>query len=651
MDKKLAFTEFQLDSTLINALEKIGFTHASGIQEMTLEPVLAGDDIFALAETGSGKTGSFAIPITQKLIQNNMEGLYFVISPTRELAQQTDKVFNQIGADLGLRTVCVIGGESIDKQKEILEGNPQVIVATPGRLVDLVKQKMIDCSKCQGVVFDEADRLFDMGFKKDIEFVLNKVPRERQLVMVSATTNMDVLSTAYKFHSHPKELRLNEDKILVDHIDHKIAMIESDEKMPLLVNLLRRHEDAYAIIFCNTQYQTHLLAEWLIQMGFKAKPISGRLQQQKRTKLMEDFRSKEVTILVCTDVAARGLDIKDVNFVVNFDLPIEAANYVHRIGRTGRAGKSGEAISFCSFEDCQCLDAIYEYINSKIPLLDLDESSFANDICPKPKIDYKTLRLVDKDSEKSFDRRGGKKEKRGFDDKPVNLKPIVAAEYPSFVPSIAEEKSSRRFEIMASNEDDIITSALGYFQINDKELLNIAIKKLGRKKFFFFGPRTNTYEVTLKPIYKKLVTPFLIEIIKYLRLKIFVKVSFEKNTVFLNFTGADEKVLIKNNGELLSAFEQLARAYLINKTQMPRNLKVIARSSDSKKVEKSLTDIVDGLKSKVLKGKKPILMKPLNPAERRIVHEYLSKDNHVQTNSIGDGRLKRIEISLKSENA
>lgn len=656
MDKILAFTDFKLDPNLISALEKIGFTHPSPIQEMTLETILAGEDIFAQAETGSGKTGSFAIPIIQKLIEKDMKGLFFVISPTRELAQQTDKVFNLIGKELGVKTVCVIGGESIDKQKEILEGNPQVIVATPGRLMDLVKQKLIDCSRCEAVVFDEADRLFDMGFKKDIEFVLAKIPKERQLIMVSATSNIDVLSTAYKFHSHPKELKLNEDKILVDHIDHKIAMVESDEKMPLLVNLLRRHEDAYAIIFCNTQYQTHLLAEWLIKMGFKAKPISGRLQQQKRTKLMEDFRSKEVTILVCTDVAARGLDIKDVNFVVNFDLPIEAANYVHRIGRTGRAGKSGEAVSFCSFEDCQQLDGIYEYINAKIPLLDLDDTSFAEDICPKPRIDYKTLRLVDKDSERNSRRdknskrdAGARIEKGQRDQRPVNLKPIEPAKQRTYVASIAEEKSARRFEIKAAREEEIVESALGYFQINDSELLKIDVKKLGRKKFFFFGPRLNTYEVTLKPIYKKLLTPFLIEIIKYLRLKIFVKVSFENNTVFLNFNGSDEGQLLRNNGELLLAFEQLAKTFIINKTHTPRNLKIIARSTDSKKVEKSLTDIVDSLKSKVITGKKPVLMKPLNPAERRVVHEYLSKDNHVQTNSIGDGRLKRIEISLKSE--
>lgn len=655
MDKKLAFTDFKLDPNLISALEKIGFTHPSPIQEMTLDTILAGEDIFAQAETGSGKTGSFAIPIIQKLIEKDMQGLFFVISPTRELAQQTDKVFNLIGKDLGVKTVCVIGGESIEKQKEILEGNPQVIVATPGRLMDLVKQKLIDCSKCEAVVFDEADRLFDMGFKKDIEFVLGRIPKERQLIMVSATSNIDVLSTAYKFHSHPKELKLNEDKILVDHIDHKIAMVESDEKMPLLVNLLRGHEDAYAIIFCNTQYQTHLLAEWLIQMGFKAKPISGRLQQQKRTKLMEDFRSKEVTILVCTDVAARGLDIKDVNFVVNFDLPIEAANYVHRIGRTGRAGKSGEAVSFCSFEDCQQLDGIYEYINAKIPLFDLDENSFANDVCPKPKIDYKTLKLVDKESEMNNRRDRNSKRDRNRSGReqnnqtPLNLKPIEPAKVRPYVKGDGPEQSARRFEIIANNEEAIIESALGHFQINDKDLLKIEVKKVGRKKFFFFGPRLNTYEVTLKPFYKKLVTPFLIEIIKYLRLKIFVKVSFENNTVFLNFSGSDEGQLVRNNGELLIAFEQLAKTFIINKTQTPRNLKVIARSTDSKKVEKSLTDIVDTLKSKVIAGKKPVLMKPLNPAERRIVHEYLSKDNHVQTNSIGDGRLKRIEISLKSE--
>lgn len=708
------FTDFSLKPELLEALSSIGFENATPVQNMTITPILEGKDIFAQAETGSGKTGSFAIPLIEQMLRNfeiSAEAKesdllsYVVLSPTRELAQQTHKTFEQLGKPLGINSISLIGGENIENQKDLLKHKPHVLVATPGRLCDLTKQKVIDLSRTKAVVFDEADRLFDMGFKKEIEFILNKMPDTRQLIMVSATTNMEVLNTAYKFKSMPVEMKLNSEQILVDNIDHKIAMVSRDEKMPLLVNLLRNHQDTYAIIFCNTQVQTHLVAEWLRAMDYKAMPISGALPQNKRTRLMEDFRSKKITILVCTDVAARGLDIKDVNLVINYDLPQEAANYVHRIGRTGRAGQSGEAISFCAFEDCEFLDPIYEFIDAKIPKMELTDESFAKDIVRKPYLDFKTLKVVERDN--SRNNKNDNKFEKEKKDKPMreaktqqpaqekDFSPAPLREAQKFRKYVASQDANadrRDFIYTCSNESDLLEAAKGYFRINDSELFDVQVIKKGRPAFFFFGPRKNTYQVQVKTQYKKLLTPYLEDILNFSRLRLDVKVSFKNNMITALFTGEDEGMMVKNRFELAQSFEQLIKAYLSQKVRTGKDLRwevIVGKNRaqesqnktssqsrdgsrdaapprktrsangkprfeksdraprDSRVNEKELIGLVENMKKKVLETKEPVLLKPLSSAERRIIHQHLSEDNTVKTSSIGDGRMKRIEIALR----
>lgn len=675
--EKTEFTHFNLNQSLLDALTRIEFNTPTQIQEMCLPHLLEGSDIFALAETGSGKTGAFAIPIIHQILeaqQNGEEkGLYIILSPTRELAQQTDKVIKLIAENLDIKTVCVIGGESIEKQKEILELKPNIIVATPGRLLDVIKTTNLDVSNVKAVVFDEADRLFDMGFKKDIEYILKDMPDSRQFIMVSATTNFEVMSMAYKFKSNPIEVKLSEETILVENIDDKIAMIQSDEKMPFLVNLLNNHIDTYAIIFCNTQYQTHLLAQWLIDNGFKAKAISGRLPQNQRTKLMEEFHAKTVTILVCTDVAARGLDIKDINLVVNFDLPQDAANYVHRIGRTGRAGKKGEAISFCSFEDCENLDDIIALIGKSIPKIDIDDSSFATNVTKRPRIEPKSLRTYDDiNAETRANAKAGKNSKG----KTIKEKPYKKADLILNLerPDVANDSTSKKeFIRTILDSESIKTLALDFFKINDDSLLKIEIVKKGMKKFFFFGSRKVTYKVTLKPVYKKLLSPFLTDIINILKLRVKVNVSFKSN-VILSYEGQDIELLKKNNSELLASFEQLSWSYLIGKIDLPRHVKVISRVFDQsydeakakhdpksnhkgeRKFKKTYDDSdfaeiikeAKEIKEKVIESKSAILMRPLNAAQRRQVHELLGDDKLVKTNSVGEGRLKQIEVSYRA---
>lgn len=626
---------------------------------MTMEPILSGKDIFAQAETGSGKTGAFVIPILEQILRDNKEGSigahesrYVILSPTRELAQQTFKVCNMFGKELGIDSCCVIGGENIDKQKKLINEGVHILVATPGRMVDLIKQKVVALKECKAVVFDEADRLFEMGFKKDIEFILGSTPKERQIIMLSATSNQEVLSTVYKFNSHPEELKLNEDSLLVDHLDHKLAMVEKKEKFPLLVSLLRKKEDAYAIVFCNTQFQTHSVAEWLRAMGFKAKPISGRMAQNKRTKLMKDFREKKVTILVCTDVAARGLDIKDVNLVINYDLPPEAANYVHRIGRTGRAGEEGQAISFCAYEDCEYLDPIYELIDAKIPKMDLSDDDFAKDLCKKPFIDKKSLKVVTDDRpDRNKDKPKHKKENRERRERPKQ----EMKEKKERVPRERNEKrvDRRFFEFTSTSEKIATIKAMDFFTIHDEGLIGHEILEQGPKKFFLFGPRQTKYKFFIKPIYKKILLPFLIEIVTRMHLDLYVKVAFKPNTLYVNFSGKDEKFLTENKFELLNAFEYLIKNYLQSRVVLHSNLKIQVKCSKGKaqskdsKDEQRILKIAKSMRKKVLEKKEPIKLKPMNSAERRIVHQFFQDDKQIKTSSIGEGRLKQVELSLK----
>ncbi len=592
---------------------------------------------------------------------------YIVLSPTRELAQQTHKAFARLEKQTGMKSACIIGGENIEKQKKLISLGTTVLVATPGRLCDLIKQKVVNLSNCKAMVFDEADRLFDMGFQKDIEFILSKAPMDRQLIMVSATSNQEVLRTAYKFRSHPEEITLNADSLVVDHLQHKMAMVSSEEKFPLLVNILRNKEDAYAIVFCNTQNQTHFVAEWLIKMGLKAQPISGRLSQNRRTRLLEDFRSKKVTVLVCTDVAARGLDIKDVNLVINYDLPQEGANYVHRIGRTGRAGAAGEAISFCAYEDCESLEGIKEYIEEEIEQLHLEDEDFANDICAKPRIDRKTLRVIDNSNQKrphntkQRNTNNNRHNKHQTEMKTTRTektstqtKPTVKKETPH-----RERVDRRSLELTGHNPKQFTAQVLKHFRVSDESLIGHEILAEGKKKFILFGPKETTYKFYLKPLYKKLLLPFLISIIKKSNLNLFVSISYQEPTLFINFKGDDENLLTENHNELLKSFEHLITTFLQSRLYLKRNLKIVLKcrqtkverqdsdSKEDKDFERKLEQLARSKRKLVIKNQKPVTLKPLNARERRIIHQFFQDDNEVKTISLGDGRLKRIKLAPK----
>lgn len=467
-------------------------------------------------------------------------------------------------------------------------------------------------------------------------------------------------------------------------------MLSKEEKMGFVVNKLRSVNDPYALIFCNTQFQTHSVAEWLKAMGFKSMPISGRLPQNKRTKLMADFRSREVTILVCTDVAARGLDIKDVELVINYDLPQEAANYVHRIGRTGRAGSNGEAISLCAYEDCENLDDIYKLIGDSIPKIELTDDHFAKDLCRKPYIDAKTLKVVSRDyssrkheqkssrnstkNDKKYDRRNERTEKmkesrtrESRDNKRENMP--MNSEKKANQSQKREPRINRFFEITSSSYVKAADAALNHFNMKDDKNLGFEEVEKGRKMFFFFGPAKTKYRFFYNPKFVEVLTPFLREILLLANLDLTVSVEFKNPNLNINFDGKDAGLLLTRNEDLLKAFDTIVRVFIIHKLGMQKyrlNVRVLNRKNErsnngknqdsrnrdrnkdrNKDRSKELHKLAKKLREDLIKSKTPVTFKSLSPSDRRIVHQYFQDDEEVKTNSIGKGRFKKIELSLK----
>jgi len=681
------FDEYHLDDRLLSQLTKNNFVNPTHIQKQTLEPILNGEDIFAMAETGSGKTGAFVIPLIQKivsggLVPNHQDCLYIVMAPTRELAHQTAKVLKLFGSECGISSACIIGGEDIEVQKEALRQGVHFIVATPGRLIDLFKQKIVQFQSCEAVVFDEADRLFDMGFKDDISFILSKLPKTRQILMFSATNNFEVLNTAYKFGAHPSEINLSKDNILVDNINHSLIHAGDKEKMPLLVGLLRANPDQRTMVFCNTKNETHIVAEWLQNLGMKCRPISGNLPQSKRTKLVSEFREKQIDVLISTDVAARGLDIDDVNLVINYDLPQDPSSYVHRIGRTGRAGKVGRAVSLCAFYDCENLGPIEEYIKEKIPVEQIDEKLLATDLGQRPRLrdprDERDSR--DQDSRRGARNSRNPRTERGDNqangntarqegrgpqrprtqsrernpDTRNNRRTARPDETQTRKPRPAAHRSEevqkvRDLTLTSVNFENAKKEAMTKMGLEREEHLSHEVVEQGSKGFLgLFGKKESTYRFYYNPKYDALAQSFLDKIIDVSHFDLSYKISAKPERLTIDFVGADEELLCRHEYELLESLEFCLRKFLIKKAGMDKDFKVNLTcngQSNESLQEKKLETLALKMKEKALSKNKPVVLNPLNPRERRIIHQTLSEDSSVTTTSIGNGHYKRIQIS------
>jgi ATP-dependent RNA helicase RhlE len=344
------FAELGLSKPILAALQKAGYSEPTAIQDRTIRLILTGTDILASAQTGSGKTAAFALPIIECLGEPDQKPRVLVLAPTRELACQVSSQFTLFGQDMGLKVVTLYGGTGMDQQLRALKGAIDIIVATPGRLLDCMERKAVSLASIEILVLDEADRLLDLGFMPQIRRIISKVSKERQTLMFSATIDDRVARISNEFSSDPIIIKVNPTTLEADSISQKFMHVTEFSKDELLLKLLGDFDAESVLIFTRTKRKAGWVKDRLCDASVVAEEIHGDLSQSQRERTLKKYRDGKVTVLVATDVAARGLDIPCISHVVNYDLPDTPEDYVHRIGRTGRAGKSGTAISFISEE-------------------------------------------------------------------------------------------------------------------------------------------------------------------------------------------------------------------------------------------------------------------------------------------------------------
>ncbi len=351
----MKFSELNLKPELLTALQKLKYENPTEVQEKAIPLLLQGKDLVVRSKTGSGKTFAFLLPILQNLTpERKLQAL--ILSPTRELAQQTDKEAHKLLPNA--KTVLLYGGVSIAPQMDLLDSGAQIAVATPGRVLDHLARRTIDFSNVRFVVLDEADRMLDMGFIDDVEKILRATPKNRQTMLFSATMPGQVINISQRYMKDPETLMLQQDEITVKKIKQRVLGIDRKLKLDLLMKILKDKDVKKTMVFCNTKDWAERLGDILWKKRFNATSIHSGLSQNKRNKVIFDFNSGRYNVLVATDVAARGLHIEGVTHVVNYDIPRNPKDYVHRIGRTGRAGKEGDAITFVTQIDEHLLRAV-----------------------------------------------------------------------------------------------------------------------------------------------------------------------------------------------------------------------------------------------------------------------------------------------------
>ena len=367
----MSFDTLGLYEPILKALKHKGYKEPSPIQAKAIPAILERRDVMAAAQTGTGKTASFILPILHMLSnpKHKFKGHVIrtlIVTPTRELAAQVRESAVTYGRYLDLKSTAIYGGTSVRNQKKVLRQGVDILVATPGRLLDLYNQKSIDFSKVEILVLDEADQMLDMGFINDIKKIIRLLLDRRQNLMFTATFSDPFRALANKFSYKPIEISVTKDNETAKNIEHYIHPVETSRKSELLVYLIKKEKWKQALVFTRTKHGANRLTKKLIQAHIPAVAIHGNKTQNYRTRALDDFKKNRVRILVATDVAARGIDIKNMNQVINFDLPTVAKDYVHRIGRTGRAGESGKAISFVSSEQFELLDAIQKLLKQTL---------------------------------------------------------------------------------------------------------------------------------------------------------------------------------------------------------------------------------------------------------------------------------------------
>jgi ATP-dependent RNA helicase RhlB len=385
------FDELDLPAPVHEGIRAAGFTIATPIQEAALPVALRGKDVAGQAQTGTGKTAAFLIAIFTRLLRAPAPPASattgpraLIIAPTRELVVQIEADARLLGQFTGLRTLVVFGGVDYAKQREALRGPVDLLIGTPGRLIDYLKQRVWSTAHVEVLVLDEADRMFDMGFIADIRWILRRLPppERRQSFLFSATLSFRVLELTYEFMNHPAQITVSPEQVTVERVEQILYHAGRHEKFGLLLGLLRAEQGARVLIFTNTREESHRLVERLSRNGFPARALSGDLDQRQRLRALAAFKDGSAPILVATDVASRGLHIPDVSHVYNWDLPQDPEDYVHRIGRTARAGAAGKAISLVDEASALSLEGVERFIGQRIRVEWADDAMFLPEIKP-----------------------------------------------------------------------------------------------------------------------------------------------------------------------------------------------------------------------------------------------------------------------------
>jgi len=395
----MKFDDYKITDELKTSIQKLGFKRPTDIQFKSIQPILSGDDVLAIAQTGTGKTAAFAIPIIdilhhRKLSQTRADGIRAVVMvPTRELAMQITEVFNQLEQGTLVRTFGLYGGVEQDPQIARIQKGFDILVATPGRLFDLVSQGHLRLHRINILVLDEADHMLDLGFIHDIRQLIKHLPQKRQTLFFSATIDKQIKKLAYSLVNNPIRIQISPKDPVSKNVNHKVAFVEMDDKRFFLERLIKEHPEGKILVFVRTKVRAERVAKAMERVGIAAKTIHGDKDQKDRTTVMNDFKAGKISVLVATDVSARGIDVAQVEFVVNYDLPEQAENYVHRVGRTGRGNHRGFAISFCSEEEKPLLKAIEEYIGKPVYVNEIrhDDYMTTRELSEENPADWKSL--------------------------------------------------------------------------------------------------------------------------------------------------------------------------------------------------------------------------------------------------------------------
>ncbi len=381
----MRFEDYNIRTDIKRGIAKMGLVKPTDIQYKAIPNILNGEDVLAIAQTGTGKTAAFAIPLISMLGRKKRrergEGIRaIVMAPTHELAIQITEVINNIARYTTIKSICLHGGVEQDPQIEQLKKGVDILVCTPGRLFDLNHQGYINLKRCEILVLDEADHMLDRGFKKDIEDIIRFLPQKRQTLFFSATINPEIKKLAYSLVSNPIRIQISPKDPISKNVDHAVCFIEMDDKRFFLERFYKEHEDKKILAFVRTKVRAERVVKAMERADIKALSLHGDKDQKSRTKALENFKSGKIRLLIATDVSARGIDIQGVDFVINYDLPEQAENYVHRIGRTGRGRARGQAISFCSEHERPLLQSIEEYIYQPVKELSIEKAEYLETI-------------------------------------------------------------------------------------------------------------------------------------------------------------------------------------------------------------------------------------------------------------------------------